>query len=263
MFEEHIGGTVREVSHKLVPAPDGQKYAKHIHDYAEILLFLRGDADYNVDGVLYRPKPYDLLLIPKATYHYLIPRSPAPYENYVIDFQPSLIPSSVYERVFPHPSVQNIRGDAEFCRFFQLLDYYRDAYSTEDFRVAVKSLIREMLIYCSYRLDPTERAQPERHPLVDTVLSLISENLEAPLDAEFFAKRLMLSKSYIQNVFSASMHIGLKQYVAQKKIFAAQADLAAGLPAAAVCAKYAFGDYSVFYRTYKKILGYPPSKRQK
>ena len=44
----------------------------------------------------------------------------------------------------------------------------------------------------------------------------------------------------------------------QKKIYAAHADMIAGMTPNEVCEKYKFGDYSLFYRTYKKTFGNSP-----
>ena len=71
----------------------------------------------------------------------------------------------------------------------------------------------------------------------------------------------LLSRSYVQNVFSQHMHIGLKTYIMQKKIYAAHADLGRGLGPSEVCEKYAFGDYSVFYRLYKKTFHTSPGSK--
>ena len=258
MFEVKAAYPIYEISHKRVDAPDANQYAKHIHSCCELLLFVSGDASYNIDGVLHTPRPYDLLLIPKTIYHYFIPHSPVPYENYVLDFHPSMTSPHHYKKLFSHPMILNIREDREFRHFFERLDYYHDTYSAEDFAVCANSLLRELLVFCSYRLKDAVRVEPERNALVDTMVRLIAENLEKPLDAEFLARELMLSKSYVQNVFSQSMHIGLKQYITQKKIFAAQNDLLGGMSSADVCAKYGFSDYSVFFRLYKKTLGYSP-----
>jgi AraC-like DNA-binding protein len=249
---------IYEISHKRVEVPNAADYAQHTHGCCEILLFVEGNANYNVDGILHSPRPFDLLLIPKATYHYCIPRETAPYENYVLDFHPSIVPPHHYKKLFSHPMIINIREDMEFRRFFERLDFYYETYSIEDFAASANSLLRELLVFCSYRLKNAVRVEPGRTPLVETMLRVINENLEKPLDAEFLARELMLSKSYVQNVFSQSMHIGLKQYITQKKIFAAQADLLSGASSADVCAKYGFSDYSVFFRLYKKILGYSP-----
>lgn len=260
MFEVKGGYPIYELSHKRVDEPCATDYGRHMHNCCELLLFIRGDANYNIDGLTYRPKPYDLLIIPRATYHYVIPVSPMPYENYVLDFAGDLLPPVHCKKVFARPLIINIREDKEFYSFFKRLDLYHETYLQEDFIYAVKSLLREMLIYCSYRMERSVIVEQERPPLVDTILRMISDNIEQPLDAEFLAKELMLSKSYLQNIFSQTMHIGLKQYIMQKKIFAAHNDLEKGMTSKAVCEKYCFSDYSVFFRIYKKTMGYSPKQ---
>ncbi len=263
MFEVKAKAPVFEISHKYVESPTAAQYAQHTHACCELLLFVRGDANFNIDGILHHPKPYDLLIIPQATYHYFIPLSPQPYENYVLDFSPDLIPIEHRQKLFANPTILNIGDDAEFCRFFGLLDLYYNTYKPEDFALACRSLLRELLIFCSYRLDSSTPVESMRNPLVETMLQLIAENLEKPLDAAFLAREMMLSKSYVQNVFSQEMHIGLKKYITQKKLFAAQADLASGMSAADVCAKYEFSDYSSFFRHYKQMMGVSPRETKR
>ena len=258
VFEAKLSYPIYEISHKYVETPDAEQYAQHMHECCEFLLFIQGDANYNIDGILHSPRPYDLLIIPKATYHYFIPKSPVPYENYVLDFHPNLIPQQHYKKLFSAPMIINIQNDAEFCHYFRMLDFYHKTYSPEDFAFASKSLLRELLVFCSYRLEESMVVESLRNPLVETMIRLISDNLESPLDADFLAREMMLSKSYVQNDFSQSMHIGLKQYISQKKIFAAQNDIMNGMSSADVCTKYGFSDYSVFFRLYKKTLGYSP-----
>ena len=263
MFEVTSKGPIFEISHKYVENPSAAEYLQHTHPYCELLLFVSGDANFNIDGILHRPKPYDLLIIPQATYHYFIPRSPQAYENYVLDFSPDLIPIEHRQKLFSKPTILNIGEDADFCRFFELLDLYHETYKPEDFSLVCRSLLRELLIFCSYRMDSSTPVESVRNPLVETMLKLIAENLEKPLDADFLAREMMLSKSYVQNVFSQEMHIGLKKYIIQKKLFAAQADLAAGMSAADVCAKYEFSDYSSFFRHYKQTMGVSPRETKR
>ena len=133
MFEKSIGNTVFEVSHKRIERPRSDSYQNHIHSFCEALLFISGDADFNIDGHIYRPKPYDLFLIPPGTYHYIIPRDTAPYENYVIDFSVDLLSEKHRERIFTPPYKLNIRSDNEFIRYFTMLDKYSERYDEEDF----------------------------------------------------------------------------------------------------------------------------------
>ena len=259
MFEKSIGNTVFEVSHKRIEHPQIDNYQNHIHNFCEALLFIGGDADFNIDGHIYRPKPYDLFLIPPGTYHYIIPSEAVPYENYVIDFASEIVSEKHYERIFTPPYRMNIRSDNEFIRYFTTLDKYSERYDEEDFSECTLSLIKQMLVYCSY--------QPKTHPsdtphnkLIRSVVEYVSENLTEPLNAERISKQFFISPSYLQNTFSSVMHIGLKQYILQKKIFAARADMEKGASPGEVCKKYQFNDYTGFYRLYKKHFGSAPKE---
>ena len=94
-------------------------------------------------------------------------------------------------------------------------------------------------------------------------IRFIGEHITEPLDAAAVAGHFHLSKSYVQNLFSEQMHIGLKKYVMQKKIYAAEGDIRHGLSPTAAAEKYAFSDYSVFYRLYKKTFGKAPREKSK
>ncbi len=258
MFQHKIGDTIVEVSHKRIEEPRQSVYFNHIHDHCELLLFISGEADYNIDGQIFRPQPYDLLFIPAATYHYLIPVSSHPYENYVIGIHPSEIPKEHYDKLFSPPLMINIKEDDEFRGFFRRLDLYRDRFSEGDFERVVPALITELVTYCAYQKEKMSFAHSGSMAHIDEIIGYISGHLEECLDAKRVARRFFLSESYVQNLFSQNMHIGLKKYIMQKKIYAARADMAQGLSPNEVCEKYRFGDYSVFYRIYKKTFGDSP-----
>ena len=257
MFQKEIGKTIVEVSHKRIEQPRKSVYFNHIHNHCELLLFLRGDADYNIDGQIYKPRPYDLLFIPAGTYHYLIPTSSRTYENYVIGIDPSEI-AGHYATLFTPPLMINIKEDAEFVGFFSRLDAYHATYSEEDFERCAKALILELLTYCAYRKSEMHAVHSGSLTHVEEMIAYISAHLEEKLDADGIARHFLLSRSYEQNLFSQNMHIGLKKYIVQKKIYAAHADMIAGMTPNEVCEKYKFGDYSLFYRTYKKTFGNSP-----
>lgn len=258
MFQRQIGTTVVEVSHKRIEEPRQSVYFNHIHNHCELLLFISGEADYNIDGQVFTPRPYDLLFIPAATYHYLIPSSSCPYENYVVGVDPTEISAAHYEKLFAPPLMINVKEDEEIKAFFSRLDRYHEQYAEEDFARCAKALIEELITYCAYRKSEAKFVKSGSVTNIEEMVSYISEHLTEPLDAERIARHFLLSKSHVQNLFSQNMHIGLKKYIAQKKIYAAHADLMRGMSPKEACEKYGFGDYSVFYRTYKKNFGTSP-----
>lgn len=263
MFQKKIGNSILEVSHKQIAKPSKNVYFNHIHNHCEILLFISGQADYNIDGQIFKPSPYDLLFIPAATYHYLIPTASIPYENYVIGVDPGIIDPAHYSKLFSPPLMISIKEDTELRNFFTRLDYYDQTYSQTDFSQCAMSLIHELITYCSYRKDALNFVHSGSIAHIDDIIAFITENIEKPLDADMISKRFLLSKSYVQNLFSQSMHIGLKKYIMQKKIYAAHNDLAQGLSPVDACEKYSFGDYSVFYRLYRKTFNASPREQRR
>ena len=261
MFEKK-GDKIFEISHKCIEQPQRSVYFNHIHNHCEILLFISGNADYNIDGQIFKPSPYDMLFIPAATYHYLIPTSSARYENYVIGVPPEFIGGEHYEKLFSAPLMISIKDDDELRGFFSRIDLYKSLYSEKDFEECITALIKELFIYCAYKKDTLGVRKSGTAAYIESIVKYISENIESPLDSEIIAQHFHISRSYLQNLFSQSMHIGLKKYIMQKKIYSAHSDIINGLRPIEACEKYNFCDYSSFYRLYKKTFGISPSEKK-
>ena len=235
MFFNRLDDDYLEISHKRIECPDQSVYGNHIHNHCEMLLFIRGEADFNIDGQIFTPSPYDLLFIPAATYHYLMLRNSVPYENYVIGISPTVMEPGHYNRLFTPPLMLNVKEDEELMRFFARLDLYHKQYAVQDFFTCARALIRELVIYCSYRKSFLQSVGGGSVAYIDEIVSYIARNIERPLNAQDIARRFHLSRSYVQNLFTQNMHIGLKRYIMQKKIYAAHADLVSGAEPCRVC----------------------------
>ena len=57
MFQKSVLPLLHEISHKSIERPETRLYYKHTHSYHELLLFLHGDADYNIGGKIFTPEP--------------------------------------------------------------------------------------------------------------------------------------------------------------------------------------------------------------
>ena len=238
-------------------------FTQHIHSSCELLLIVTcHGADYNIRGNVYPIGEYDLLLIPAQTYHFLMLKSyEKPYENYCINFDPALLDSQRLEQLFSAPYIYNIQNDTNIKRMFASLDYFDATYAQQDFYEAADNMLRNLLIDLSYK--EKRSAQPHEIPsyvLVRHITAFIENNLEKELNSEIIAKEMQFSKSYIQNTFASIMGIGIQTYINQKKIYAARSDIQNGLTPVCAANKYAYGDYSSFYRQFKKHLAALPQK---
>jgi len=242
------------------PLENAWQYDRHFHESCELLLLINGDVHYNVDGISYALKPYDVVLIPPSTYHFAIPMSNENYENYVINIKRSFVEEERMQKLFSPPYIINISGDNMLRRMFSLLDYYFETLSLEDFKEASNHLLCEILICLSYKSKEAVEANfaSGGDLLIGKITTYISANLDKEINADIIARYLNFSRSYVQNRFSEVMGIGLKQYINKKKIYAAHTDIQNGLAPNEAAIKYCFHDYSSFFRQYKKILGVSP-----
>ena len=150
MFEKALGNEMGQISHAIVSVPDKDLYSRHIHRSCELMLFIKGNADFSINGETYRLKPYDLILIPQGNYHYLNLYDTTPYENYVFYFDDTCLTQDKLELLLKPPLVFNIRNDQTLLQFFKTMDTYAAIYSDEDFQFCAQNLVQEILIYCCY-----------------------------------------------------------------------------------------------------------------
>jgi AraC-like DNA-binding protein len=247
------------------PLATRDQYSRHFHDNYELLLLIKGDVHYSVDGNRYVLRPYDVLLIPPTKYHFLIPMSDEDYESYVINLKIAADQNERLQKLFSPPYILNISNDKTVRRMFEMLDYYFNEFSLEDFKEASWHLVNELLICLSYKTkDELDNKQEiETDSLITKITAYINENIEKELNARVIAREVNFSESYVQNHFSKMMGIGLKQYINQKKIYAANMDIKNGLSPNAAAQKYSFVDYSSFFRHYKKTFGSSPLEGRK
>lgn len=263
MFQIALSERIPEISHKRMERPKREVYFNHIHPHGELLLFLSGHAGYNIDGQLYSPAPGDLLLIPADTYHYLIPEDGTPYENYVLGFDPALFPRDLTEKIFSPPYLVRVGEDGLLRELFSRLDLYREMAEDGDFFRLAEAVLAEIVVTLAYRKGEMESGGGRRDAIIGETVRFVEEHIGEPMDARTVAAHLHLSPSYVQNLFSLRMHIGLKTYIGQKKIHAAHRRMEAGLSPGEAAEALGFRDYSVFYRLYRRTFGKAPGGRRK
>ena len=89
----------------------------HYHDFDKVLIFLRGDVDYVIEGRSYHLNPYDIVLVGHHSIHKPLLRSGDVYERIVVYLSPGYVDSFRTERISPE-SMESITkaGEIEIGR---------------------------------------------------------------------------------------------------------------------------------------------------
>lgn len=231
---------------------------EHMHSWHELLLIVRGNVSYCIDGFRFKVNPYDLMFIPANTYHFLIPEDDSAYENFVISVDEDFISKEKLDRLFVPPYKINIRKDGALMSLFENYKNFKNIFDKDDIEFMTKNTIEQILVYSLYK--PKEGELNEKNT-VGLISQYIAENIEKPLDSKIIAEELSFTSSYIQNLFSKEMGIGIKHYINKKKIFEAHREIQNGMLPSEAADKYGYQNYSSFYRQYVKTFGASPKNR--
>ena len=99
--------------------------------------------------------------------------------------------------------------------------------------------------------------------VITDVIAYINENIHQKLTLEMLSERFFISKTHLNRLFHKSIGTTFYDYLAHKRIVYAQQLFLSGVSASEAANKVGFGDYSSFYRAYKKITGHSPEEDRK
>ena len=251
------------------------EYALHCHNFYEVYLFLEGDVDYLVEGKQYRPTPNSLLLLAPHCFHGVKINSDRPYRRYSIHFHPDIL--SAERRLFllsAFPSQD--RRDAEV--YFEHVDRQGIvgcfealadcAGRPEPLRLRLLPVYVEALLahIVSISRDTSSSSasasssDAEGTDTVSDILLYLNRHVAEPVTLDMLCERFYISKQHMNQVFRRATGTTVFDYLLHKRVILAQELLIGGLSAQEAASRAGFGDYSSFYRSYRRILGHSPLK---
>lgn len=241
-----------------IPARDA--YHRHMHNEYEILLFIRGSAQYRIEGTTYNLMPGDLLFIRPRIFHYLIPQDIVEYERCVVQFSDDVIPDELRSVAATTTEIRNLPQGDHLRRVFDRVCEAQSFVTAGELTLLIHNLIVEVLIALKYApVDPVSRPMRRNDALAD-ILRYIDEHPNDPLRAQVLADRFFVSRSWIEHIFRDQLGITVQQYVSKKRILYAQGLIKGGLSPTLTAEQCHYDNYATFYRNYKKILQRSPEE---
>ena len=249
--------------HHTANTPDKDAFHRHMHNGYELFYFVRGDAEYIIEGSTYRLKAGDMLFIHPRKFHYLKPLSDAVYERYVIHFTLDGLSPDICDFVKSTREIYRVGKGSLAERFFGMWAEAERLFSDTEMNEYLFSSLVAILLYVKY-LPEEHKVTPVRaDPTLERILQYIDSHPEEQLTADTLSAKFYMSSSWIVHSVRNALGISLMQYVQKKRILYAEALIISGMNPTEVAKHCNYESYSTFYRQYKKILGISPMDTRK
>ncbi|MCQ2522756.1 MAG: AraC family transcriptional regulator [Lachnospiraceae bacterium] len=252
----------------------GQAVSDHSHNYYEFYFFLEGNVNIIVEDQCIHVKPGDFLVIPPGIIHrpeYL--DDTTPYRRFVLwiseDYCNGLVQASLdYGYIFQLISTTHeyvfandiIEFNELQSRLFSITDEVKGHRFGKDARISL--LINDLMISMNRMI--YERRSSARFSskgrLSESVAQYIETHLEDDLSLDRLELEFFISKYHISHSFKEEKGISVHKYIQMKRLEAARRAIILGNPVTEIYELYGFGDYSAFYRSYKKMFGESPAE---
>ncbi|MBQ8409871.1 MAG: helix-turn-helix transcriptional regulator [Clostridia bacterium] len=240
------------------------EYFYHYHDVTELIFVKSGDVTYEVAGKEYLLQKNMLVIARPNERHYIDLVSQQPYERYNILFDERILPFDLYGRIPTGLNVISFDANKSVIGIFDKMDHYCKKLDGEDLGRMLFNLVCEVLMNVIIETQQDgERETDQKNPLVLRAISYIEENLLTLRDIDEVCRELYISKSHLHHLFMEQMKVSPKKFITVKRLELARRELTMGAKATEVCAACGFGEYSSFFRAYKKHFGNSPADTPK
>lgn len=246
----------------------------HTHDHVEIYMFLEGRIGMEIEGEVYPLRYGDVVFIPPGVPHRaVIYGEKEVYRRFVLwmsraQYGRLLDESDDYgymEKaagsgrgiIFRH---DRISFQMIYAKVFRLLEEL----NTRQFagKTMCGLCLRDLVLEINRRVytQKNERTGAGGANLCESVRLYVEEHLTQEIPLGELADSLYVSKYYLAHTFKDRMGISIHQYVIKKRLQLGRERLRQGEMATKLWEELGFGDYTSFFRNFKKEYGMSPAQ---
>lgn len=236
---------------------------KEFHTYHEILFLLNAEGTLYTESEKYVLAPEMLILIPKETFHKFVFDDENSYTRCRIAVPETERLASLCSGCLQELCVFTSPSEAVKELFSQMRNAFSDEFSARYSAFERGLFLETVLIRLLLTLKGEKGAfmQPpsEHRRLLGRALAYIEQNYTEKIDVAAVAGALYVSRSTLSHVFAKELGVSVHHYITDKRLLKAHLLLLSGASAGEACAASGFGEYSSFFRLYKKRYGCKPS----
>ncbi|MDF2987579.1 MAG: hypothetical protein K0R50_3089 [Eubacterium sp.] len=246
------------------------KVSLHHHDFYEFFLFISGNVSYYIEGKTYTLKPGDIVLVNTIELHQLIVKDHnIAYERIVLWINKPFLDSLSTDKTdlatcftekkdsvirFNFDVQQNIRT---ILQKLIAIDNYNGFGSDLLNRVY---LIELFVQFNMALLNNSEKINPDikKSAILNSIIEYVNLHIDEDITIDKLSEHVFLSKYHLLREFKRQSGTTIHKYIIQKKLILAKELILKGIPITDVFKQCGFGDYSNFFRAFKKEYGVTP-----
>lgn len=244
----------------------------HSHNYYEFYFFLEGDVNMQIGSSIYHLKYGDIILIPPNIPHRaIIQKNNIPYRRFVFwisqdycehlsQFSPVynyIIQFAIQHQRFIFHTDQ-ITFNTVQAKLLLLLEEYHSNRFGRDAKLSI--CVEDLILYVNRLVHEqnTPKTTNIEHSLYRMLLEYIEEHIEEDLSLENLAAQFYVSKYHISHIFKDKTGLSIHQYITKKRLALCKEAIQGQMNISEAFQMVGFGDYSSFYRAFKKEYGVSP-----
>lgn len=244
----------------------------HSHNYYEFYFFLEGDISVQLGKKQYPIQPGDIMLVPPHMPHQPIIHSlNVPYRrfvfwisqtycNHLLQLSPDYLyliqyVSQTKDYIFHNDRIAFNRIQAKALRLIEEIQAERFGQEAQ-----VSVCVNDLLLHLNRTV--YDRNHPksiiEEGTLYQNLIIYIEEHLDDDLSLDKMAAEFFVSKYHIAHVFKENLGMSIHQYITKKRLALCREAILGNMSITQAYQTFGFGDYSSFYRAFRKEYGISP-----
>lgn len=249
---------------------DGIHMQKHSRFY-EVFSLLSDNAVFYVEGQKYSLSKGDVMIFNNKELHMVEFDETLPYQRRVMHFAKEFVlPFSsdkfnVFNAFDNRCLGINNRIPAKIASSENLHSYFdkmQEALSTgaDGCEMMARCYFVQMLIVINRILSQNNDMlnKDSENDKILKIIEYINNNLTDELSIDALSNKFYISKYYMSRLFKSTTGYSINQYISYKRIWLADDLISGGMSATDACHQVGYNDYSNFYKTFTKIMGFSP-----
>ena len=250
--------------------PVDKDFELHVHRQYEVLCFVSGNVSYLVEGQEYELHSGCIMIMRPAELHKLVVKGKGEYERYVYSFDEDTVRrmgmTDDMLKAFNERSLgENNRYLAEELGEFDAVRFFRQMLedcSADDAEQAMLANLGCLLCAIRRAFLKKDSVQPlQNDSFGRELIAYVNANLTEPISLRSVSEHTHMSPSQVNRIFKSLTGTSVYDYVLSKRLIMARELIAKGEGAVSASQMCGFGDYSSFYRLYKKRIGRAPTQK--